>query len=132
MNVENSHKETSSQKNEQIVEYKQLKGTPFTLVRQNEDYFLVMGDNRLTEPTKTEEETMEKLESEKWMIIFTVVAIVSDKIRAKIIGDIRNTDMTRDTTMSINDKYNRYQNKVERAKDQDRVRGEEPYDTEAL
>lgn len=42
-------------------------------------YFLVMGDHRLTEPTPTEEETVEKIITEHWKIITTVVAIIVEK-----------------------------------------------------
>lgn len=70
--------------NSNLVERKPIEGTPFTIIKQTMDndkplYFLVMGDHRLTEPTRTEEETLEKIITEHWKIITTVVAIIVEK-----------------------------------------------------
>lgn len=68
-----------------LIERKQIEGTPFTMIKQVMDndktkYFLVMGDHRLTEPTYNEEETLQKLLTEQWLITTNVIAIITDKM----------------------------------------------------
>lgn len=76
--------QTIQQQNNNLVERKPIEGTPFTIIKQIMDndkpvYFLVMGDHRLTEPTQTEEQTLDKILTEHWKIITTVVAIIVEK-----------------------------------------------------
>lgn len=84
-------------KNTKTHSYEELPGTPFTLVKINigeeeelNIHFLAMGNNRLTEPTETREQTLEKLESEKWMIMFTVAAIIVEQMSNMKINEIKN------------------------------------------
>lgn len=63
-------------KQESLINYEKIKDTPFTLVHQNDDWFIIMGNHKITTPTKTKEETLEKLKTEKWFIILTIAAIV--------------------------------------------------------
>jgi len=70
-------------KNTQLHERRQIEGTPFTLIKQTMDndkekYFIVMGDHRLTEPTPSEEEALNKLVTDYWKIIVNVIAVVTD------------------------------------------------------
>lgn len=59
-----------------LTERKQIAGTPFTMIRQEDKWFIVMGDYRMTEPTETEDEQIRKLEDEKWWIITCMVSII--------------------------------------------------------
>lgn len=74
-NVENNHKQNSI-----LTEREPIKGTPFTLIKQDEQWFMVMGDYRVTETTKTKEEQIEKLESEKWLLIMHICIVAIKKI----------------------------------------------------
>lgn len=57
---------------------RQLEGTPFVIRwRADRGYFLTIGDTRLTEPTKTEKETLDRLHKEMYsMIAGMIVHIV--------------------------------------------------------
>lgn len=73
-NVENNHNSNST-----LHERTEIVGTPFHLVNQNEEYFITMGDYRLTIPTKKQEDTIQKLITEHWRITLTMIAIALDK-----------------------------------------------------
>lgn len=77
-NVENNPKENST-----LIEYEQIEGTPYKAVKTEEGWFLTIGNYKLTEPTKTLEETEEKLKTDQWHIMInTMVAINEiDRIR---------------------------------------------------
>lgn len=62
-----------------MIEREPIEGTPFTLIKQNEKYFTVMGDYRITETTKTVSEQMEALEKNKWLNILTMIGIAIEK-----------------------------------------------------
>lgn len=75
----------NSNENKQLAQRKIIEGTPFYVVKQTMDndknqYFMIMGDYRLTEPTETEKETLEKLITEHWNIIANIVAITTEKM----------------------------------------------------
>lgn len=72
--IEKTHKEGSPS-----LEMNRIEGTPFTHVIQDGKHFLVMGDDRVTEPTETAEQTLAKLETEKWLLI-THIAVRVNKI----------------------------------------------------
>lgn len=66
--TQNSVEETH--KAEYLATDEQLKDTPFVLRwRDGRGWFLTIGDTRITEPTKTKEETLERLEKEMWKLI---------------------------------------------------------------
>lgn len=68
--------------NEQLTQREKIPGTPFTLIYQdNIGWFVVMGDHRLTEPTLSKEEQIEKLETNKWELITTVVISVVERLK---------------------------------------------------
>lgn len=74
-NADDNHKHGST-----LIEYEKIEGTPFTMINQDEKWFIVMGDNRITEPTKTREEQFRKLKEDHWLITLTVAAIAIEKI----------------------------------------------------
>lgn len=74
----------NSNLNNQLAQRKKIEGTPFYIIKQttdhdNDKYFLIMGDYRLTEPTETEEETTQKLKTEHWNIVCNIIAITTEK-----------------------------------------------------
>lgn len=68
-NVENSHKQ-----NYPLIEREQIKNTPFTLIHQEGKWLLTIGNIKITEPTETKEEQIQKLDEEKWMITLSLIA----------------------------------------------------------
>lgn len=80
-NTQNNANETHN-KDSNLVKRKQIEGTPFHIIKNitdndKERYFLVMGDYRITEPTETEKETLDKLVTEYWKIVINVIAIAT-------------------------------------------------------
>lgn len=56
-----------------------IKGTPFTLSGNEEiGYFLSIGKYRITEPTYTPQEAIEKLDTETWEIVSRLCAAYID------------------------------------------------------
>lgn len=76
--TEGNHNSDSS---EPLVKIEQLPGTPFKMVYQEGKYFLAIGNYRLTQPTDTDIEQYDKLESEKWDIILNLIIVVAEKIK---------------------------------------------------
>lgn len=60
--------------------YEALDNTPFILRKVDDKYFLTLGKYRITEPTNTKEETLEKLETEKWGIITQLAMITQEEL----------------------------------------------------
>lgn len=77
LNSEETHKENYSiATNEEVI------GTPFRLIQQNEKWFLVMGNNRVTEPTDNKETTLLKLENEKYQLMMLIAVIVNIQMKS--------------------------------------------------
>lgn len=71
--VEKTHNKTYLATDEQI------ENTPFVLRwREEKGWFLTIGAARITEPTKTAEETITKLETNKWEIIAGMIVHVTN------------------------------------------------------
>lgn len=89
--------EDNPNKESTLIDYEKIEGTPFTLVHMKEQkqWFLVMGDHRLTEPTNTRNESLEKLETEKWMIQMIMTSIVVHKINEENQKDAEWISKTR-------------------------------------
>lgn len=73
--------ENNPNKNYPLTEREPILGTPFTLIRDNEKWFMVMADYRVTETTKTKEEQLDKLDTEKWLLIMHIAIIALRKMR---------------------------------------------------
>lgn len=82
MNIQ-SNAENNPSKNSPLIERERVENTPFTLIHYNDQWFLTMGDARITEPTKTKESTLEKLETHKWEILFAMIISSVGKILDK-------------------------------------------------
>jgi len=79
LNSQSSSEKTLN--NGYIMTYEKIKGTPFTLVRHEMNWFIALGNNRITTPTETKEETLEKLETEKWEIVMHLAIIAVTKTK---------------------------------------------------
>lgn len=73
-NTQNNAEETLN--NGYLAENRQIENTPFVLRRREKGYFLTIGDTRITEPTETEQETLNRLKEEKWIIIAAMIVHV--------------------------------------------------------
>lgn len=82
-NADDNHKQESTT----LIEVQEIPGTPFKMVKDLREppnkYFISMGDYRITEPTNSEEETLQKLVTEHWRIIATIVSIVVEQFNAR-------------------------------------------------
>lgn len=106
LNTSNNANETHGN-NSNLFERKQVDGTPFTIIKQTTDndkeiYFLVMGDHRLTEPTETEQQTLEKIITEHWKILTNVIAIITEKMLDQHLQNFRNQQHKNPVTEAIN------------------------------
>ena len=75
LNAEDQPKQNST-----LAEREQIQGTPFVLINQQDRWFLVMGNHRVTEPTLTKEETLKKLDTERWLLIMHIAIIAIEKM----------------------------------------------------
>lgn len=92
--------ENNPNKNYPLAEREPILGTPFTLIRDNEKWFMVMGDYRVTETTKTKEEQIDKLDTEKWLLIMHICIISVQKIQQEQARQIE-ADIKRRTEQNI-------------------------------
>lgn len=81
---------------EQLVESKQIKGTPFVMVRMPEvagpnRVFIGIGDQRLTEPM-TETEAIKMVMNKEWELIFNTVVYLQRKVNKKIEEEKRSKE----------------------------------------
>lgn len=77
--TQNSAEETHN-KNSTLATTKKIEGSPFCIVyKEDIGHFLALGDYRLTEPMKTEEEVLEYSINNNWNLITTLVAAIVDK-----------------------------------------------------
>lgn len=63
-----------------------LEGTPFTIVNHPEKgWQLALGNQFITDPTASVQETIEKLETEKWFIVMRIAAILHQRIAQEAV-----------------------------------------------
>lgn len=72
--VEETHKQESNSK--QLIEQIPLSGTPFTVVRVDEHWFLTIGKYRLTNQLSTREEAEAEVHDTSWIRVMQVMQIV--------------------------------------------------------
>lgn len=73
-NANPTDKQSSNSNN--LIEQKQVDGTPFTAVRVNEDWFLTLGKYRLTDKLKTLGECIEEAKDASWWRIMQIMNIM--------------------------------------------------------
>lgn len=62
-----------------LTTHEPIENTPFTITGHDKEYFIRMGDYRLTEIKKTKLETWEELERNLWNIILKMIGAVLDR-----------------------------------------------------
>lgn len=65
-----------STSHEELIEYHEIKDTPFTIARQDKDWFVLMGKYRLTQNLQTKEEAIKEARSKSWIRIMQVINIM--------------------------------------------------------
>lgn len=60
----------------QLMEYNKVPGSPFTIVRREKEWFLSMGNNRISEYYETEKEVLEFIEKDMFNLILTMIIIL--------------------------------------------------------
>lgn len=66
----------TTDKNSYLVEFEEIEGTPFTAVKEMENWFIVMGKYRLSEPFENKETAIEWSKIIDWNKITTVMTIL--------------------------------------------------------
>lgn len=78
MNAETTKQRSNSRKkkNETLVEYFEVPNSPFTVVKEHEAYFVVMGRGRMSGDFKTKAEAMKDAKSITWDKITQVMMVM--------------------------------------------------------
>lgn len=66
----------NKQNSSKLIEREQLEGTPFTLIKNEEEYFIAIGQYKLTQSHQTASEAIEEIENNQWNIITTLIDIM--------------------------------------------------------
>lgn len=61
---------------EKLVEIERVEGTPFTIVRNESDWYVQIGNWRVTEALKSKEEALQDAERTDWDRIIQVIEVV--------------------------------------------------------
>lgn len=69
----------NSKSNNKLVEQQQVKGTPFTAIKYNDEWFLTLGKYRLTESKKTLSEVIKDAKRADWYRVMQIMNIVLDE-----------------------------------------------------
>lgn len=78
LNVDETHKQESSSK---LIEREQIPDTPFWIYGSEEKgYFLVMGNNKMSETKETKEEAVELIIKEPFMLVLRMITAVFEKL----------------------------------------------------
>lgn len=64
--------------NEQLVQQELIEGTPFTLVNHDTQYFIALGQYRVTPPT-TKEEALKTVQDLSWFNLINIMSIVAQE-----------------------------------------------------
>lgn len=79
LNVEETN--TESKEYKKLIEYEKIEGAPFDMIKQDEEYFVAIGNNMLTSKHSTWEGAIEELDERKWEIILNLIVIVAGKMK---------------------------------------------------
>ena len=75
-NTNNTDLLSKNKKNTKLVEFKQVKETPFTLAKQNEEWYILLGKYRLSEGYETEKEAEKEAKRVCWNKIMQVNSVI--------------------------------------------------------
>ncbi|AXH74824.1 MAG: hypothetical protein [Microviridae sp.] len=72
-------KQTKENYSEELLKVKHIEGTPFTVVRaDNNKWFIAMGQARLTDYLESEEECVNKINLHDWELLISFIARIQD------------------------------------------------------
>lgn len=71
-----NEKDNKQSGNEQLIEYHPVKGTPFTVARQNKEWFVLMGKYRFTQDLKSRREATKEALKMNWERIMQVIQVM--------------------------------------------------------
>lgn len=71
---ENDNKKSNGK--EQLIEYHEIKNTPFTVARNGTEWFVLMGKYRFTEDMKTRQAATREAKSMTWTRIMQVITVM--------------------------------------------------------
>lgn len=77
-NVKKTDKQNSSN---EIMKYKNIEDTPFTIVSQNKEHFGIIGNHRITESYKNIEELEKNLKEFSWNKVTQVIWAIVEKFK---------------------------------------------------
>lgn len=75
LSAEETHKENST-----LVKHEKIGKSPLTIVHQNDKWFIVLGNERLTEFFNTKEEALDELTYNSWTIVMHIAIIMTQKV----------------------------------------------------
>lgn len=76
LNTQENVDQDQNKENYSLIERHIIENSPFMAIRLEDNWFLVMGDHRITDDYNTKEEAVERLVIEKWRIIALMVLIM--------------------------------------------------------
>lgn len=62
-----------------------ITGTPFAMIKNEEGYFMVLGNTRITESYETQEEAFAITESDMWSMVARVASIIAENIVKEVL-----------------------------------------------
>lgn len=82
--------DTTDNKNYSSQEFIHVEGTPFTIVREEKNYFGIIGEHRITENYDNEKEIRNELVKITWDRIIQVIWAVSNKFNKINLKELEN------------------------------------------
>lgn len=99
---DNAGRGNNSRSSDRAAVADQLEGTPFTIVNYPErGWQLALGNQLLTDPTATVEETINKLETEKWHIIMRIAAVMHQRIAQEAVKSMEEAMQEQKSQMKM-------------------------------
>lgn len=71
--------DNSNSKSNQLIEHQPIKGTPFTAIKYENEWYLTMGKYRLTTGRKTLREVLKESKDASWERIMQIIQILIDE-----------------------------------------------------
>lgn len=71
--------------NTTLIERTQHEESPYMLVKQGDEWFAAIGNNRVTEKYETKEELEEKIGKKDWDTIYNTIAVIAKSIIREIM-----------------------------------------------
>lgn len=95
LNSQNSTEETHNQ-NSTLNEREKIEDTPFWVVKQEEKWFITLGEYRVSQIKESKDEALKTLEENKWDLVIHMVIIISEKLKEE---DYRKNNVDKNSHM---------------------------------